>query len=305
MWRASPAQIAAAVDRIDPVFLKTPLRRSAEIDRRFGGQFLFKDETANPIRCFKGRGASNFVAGLAGQAGLVCASAGNFGQGMAWAARRRGFPITVFASVNAVVSKVEAMRRLGGTVILEGEDFDAAKAAAAAYAAAEALVFVEDGAHAAIAEGAGTLALEAIEEAGPIDALVMPLGNGALAAGVGAWAKHRRAETEVTGVCAEGAPAMGLSVRGGRIVTTASADTIADGIAVREPVPSAVDAVRAVMDDVVMVGDEDLRRAMAMLHDWLGLVVEPAGAAGLAAVIASPDRWRGRRTLIPLCGGNV
>jgi threonine dehydratase len=305
MWSASPDGIVAAAGRIDPAFQGTPLRRSAALDARLGAELLLKDETANPIRSFKGRGATNFVAALDGAPALVCASAGNFGQGLAWAARGRGLTLTVFASRHAVASKVEAMRGLGANVELAGEDYDSAKAEAEAFAAAKGLFYVEDGAHATIAEGAGTLAREITDDAGAFDVLVVPLGNGALAAGTGCWAKHALPGVETVAVAAHGAPAMAESVRTGRVVETATAATIADGIAVRMPIPSAIPAVRAVIDDVVLVTDGHIRAAMALVDEALGLVVEPAGAAGLAALIADPDRWRGRRIAVPLCGGNV
>jgi threonine dehydratase len=305
MWNASPDGIITAADRIDPVFRDMPLRRSAKLDARLGVELLLKDETANPIRSFKGRGATNFAALLDGAPALVCASAGNFGQGLAWAARGRGLALTVFAARHAVPSKIEAMRRLGATVELAGADYDAAKAAAEAHAAAEGLFYVEDGAHAAIAEGAGTLAREITEEAGAFDVLIVPLGNGALAAGTGCWAKHVLPGVETVAVAARGAPAMAESVRTGRVIETTTAETIADGIAVRVPIPSAVPAVRAVIDDVVLVADEHIRTAMARVREALDLIVEPAGAAGLAALIADPGRWRGKRVAIPLCGGNV
>jgi len=305
MWNASPDGIIAAASRIDPVFLDMPLRRSAALDAQLGVELLLKDETANPIRSFKGRGATNFAAGLSGAPALVCASAGNFGQGLAWAARGRGLALTVFASRGAVPAKIEAMRRLGADVRLSGEDYDSAKAKAAAYAAAEGLLYVEDGAHAAIADGAGTLAREMVGQAGAFDTLIVPLGNGALAAGTGCWAKYALPGVETVAVAAQGAPAMAESVRTGRAIETATADTIADGIAVRVPIPSAIPAVRAVIDDVVLVGDADIRVAMALIQETRGLVVEPAGAAGLAALIADPARWRGKRIAVPLCGGNV
>lgn len=305
MWTASPAEISAARTRIDPVFLDTPLRRAAALDARFGAELLFKDETANPIRSFKGRGACNLVQQLSDGQGLVCASAGNFGQGLAWAARLSGQRLTVFASHHAVASKIEAMLQLGAVVLRKGEDFDAAKQAAMAYAAAKSLLYIEDGAVAAIAEGAGTLALEALDELGPLDAFVCPLGNGALAAGTGSWVKHQAPQTEMIAVAVTGAPAMARSVKEGTIVTTEKADTIADGIAVRIPIPSAVKAVREVVDDVLLVDDDHIRTAMRLLKNELGLVVEPAGAAGLAAIIASPERWRGKRVAVPLGGGNV
>lgn len=297
--------ILAAVDRIDPVFLDTPLRRSDTLDRLFGAAITFKDETANPIRSFKGRGAGAFLAGIDAPPPLICASAGNFGQGLAWAARGGGLPLIVVASRGIVVAKREAMERLGADVRLLGRDFDDAKRIARVMADEEGRLFVEDGAEIVIAEGAGTLALEMTERAGPFDAMLVPLGNGALASGVGTWMKHASPRTEVVLVAAERAPAMAESVRTGRIVETPEAPTIADGIAVRVPVPYAVESVRRIADDVVLASENAIRKAMALVRDHLGLVVEPAGVAGLAAMVADPERWRGRSVAIPLCGGNV
>lgn len=305
MWTAEPDRIRQALRNIDPLFLNMPLRRSDALDRLFGAELLFKDETANPIRSFKGRGTGNFVETLASPGELVSASAGNFGQGLAWAGRRRGVPVTIFASRNAVRSKIEAMRGFGATVVQEGEDFDAAKEVGQRFAAERGLLFVEDGSHAEIAEGAGTIALEITEATGRLDALLSPLGNGALAAGLGAWLKHVQPTARLIAVSAGGAPAMGDSVRTGTVVLADQVNTIADGIAIRVPIESAVHAVRAVTDEVVFVGDDHIRHAMRLLKDELGLVVEPAGAAGFAAVVADPSRWRGRRIAVPLCGGNV
>lgn len=305
MWTANPDRIRLALGRIDPAFLGTPVLRSDTIDRLLGATLLFKDETANPIRSFKGRGACNLLEELEGPGEVVCASAGNFGQGLAWAAARRGVPVTVFAARTAIQSKVDAMRALGAAVVLDGDDFDAAKDAAKTYAAAQRLLYIEDGAHAAIAEGAGTIALEVTEELNRLDGVLCPLGNGALAAGVGAWLKHRQPDAEMVVVGAIGAPAMARSVEAGAVTPTETVDTIADGIAVRAPIESAVQAVRRVVDGVALVGDNHIRLAMKTLREQLGRTVEPAGAVGLAAVIADPGRWRGKRIVVPLCGGNV
>jgi threonine dehydratase len=244
----------------------------------------------------------------------VCASAGNFGQGLARAGARRGLPVTVFAAARANPRKVAAMRALGADVRLGGEDFDAAKAAARAFAAdvaggAEgAALFVEDGARPEIAEGAGTIGLELTEvlSAGERpEAVLLPLGNGALATGVGAWLRHAAPGTRVVGVVAAGAPSMQRSFAAGAPVATAAADTAADGIAVREPVPYAVACLAATVDEVVAVRESDIAEAVRLLHAHVGLVVEPAGAAGLAAVLGDPGRWRGARVATVLCGGNL
>lgn len=300
-----PGMIAAAMDRIDPPFLWTPIIRSDAMNRKLGLELLFKDETANPIRSFKGRGACTFADGLNGSNSIVCASAGNFGQGLAWAARLHDLKLTVFTSENAVKSKIEAIRRLGATVILAGLDFDAAKINAAEWAEAHCATFVEDGAHPEISEGAGTIALELTAEVATFDAIVCPLGNGALVAGVGAWMRQATPDVEIVAVCAAGAPAMALSFWSGELAETAEVKTIADGIAVRKPVPAAVDALPQLIDDVVLVGDRHIVEAMRLVKEELGLTIEPAAAAGLAAIIAAPKRWAGRSVALPLCGGNI
>ena len=298
-------EIGNARNGIDRVFLSTPLRNSTALNMRFAAELVFKDETENPIKSFKGRGTCNFVNRLSIKTDLVCASAGNFGQGLAWAGRRRGYRVTVFAPRSAPRCKVEAIRQFGGELYCEAADLDAAKDCARAFAQETDALFVEDGADPLIAEGAGTIAAELTENTPPFNAIVVPLGNGALASGVGAWMKHASPSTQVIAVSAAGAPAMARSVRQGRIITTKSTHTIADGIAVRVPVPYALRTLRTFVDDVVLVEDSTIVQAMEMLYETLGRVVEPAGAAGLAALISQPQRWKGKRVAIPLCGGNI
>jgi threonine dehydratase len=290
---------------IDPVFLSTPLRRSGELDWHCGARIVFKDETVNPIKSFKGRGACAAISACADAGEIVCASAGIFGQGLAWAVRRTGQSLVVFAAQGAVACKIDAMRGLGATVRREGADFDAAKDAARAHALRSGACFIEDGARPEIAEGAGTMAQELTENGTVFDVVLVPLGNGALVSGIGTWMKHVSPRTQVIAVAAAGAPAMMRSLQSGFSVETAATDTIADGLAVRVPVPYALQTVRAVIDGVISVDDSTLLAAMRLLRDGLGLVIEPAGAAGLAAVLADRPRWKGARIAIPLCGGNV
>ena len=298
----SAARIHDARRIIDPIFLNTRLLRSD----RLGFELLAKDETDNPIRSFKGRGTSYFLADIAAShQPLVTASAGNFGQGLAYNAKRHGRDLIVFASIHANPLKIEAMRRFGAEVVLEGEDFDGAKAAARAYAAGRQLQFVEDGASAAIAEGAGTIAAELTEAEGVLDAVYVPLGNGALATGIGCWLKARSPGTRVVAVAALGAPCMALSHAAGAVVETAEALTIADGIAVRIPVPEAVEWLKDTIDEVVLVSDEQILAAMGFAWDSWQRVVEPAGAAGLAAILAAAPALEGRRVATMLCGANL
>ncbi len=305
MRAPSADRIAEAMSVIDPVFLRSPLIRGSSIDRVVEAEVVFKAEMLNPIRSFKGRGTELLVASLADERPLVCASAGNFGQGLARAGVRRGHEVTVFAAERANPLKVTAMRALGADVRLEGADFDAAKDAARRHAEASRAFYVEDGALPEIAEGAGTIALELTEAGVSPDVMLVPLGNGALITGIGTWLQRAAPAAQVVGVVAAGAPSMRLSFERDRAVSTASAHTIADGIAVRDPVPYALECMRGIVHDVVTVSDEDILRAMRLAHEHLGLVVEPAGAAGLAALLAHGNRWRGALVALPLCGGNV
>jgi threonine dehydratase len=298
----SAINIDDARKRIDPIFLNTNLLRS----ERLALSLVAKDETENPIRSFKGRGTGYFLADLAGdRTPLVTASAGNFGQGLAYNAARHGRSLVVFASLNANPLKIEAMRRFGAEVFLDGVDFDAAKEAGKIYAVERKLQFVEDGASAAIAEGAGTIAAELTEEVEDIDAVFIPLGNGALAAGIGSWFKSRSPRTRVVAVAAKGAPCMALSFNAGGVISTREARTIADGIAVRIPVPSAIDWLKDTIDDVVLVDDDQLLDAMRFAHETWNRLVEPAGAAGLAAILAQASALQGGHIATMLCGANL
>jgi threonine dehydratase len=300
------ASILGARQHIDPIFLDTPVVSHVALDDDLGCSLVAKVETLNPIRSFKGRGTELFVATeIRPGDSLVCASAGNFGQGLARAAARRGHACVVFAAEHANPVKVEAMKRFGADVRLVGFDFDAAKSAARAYAREVGGRFVEDGAEPAIAAGAGTIGLELAAQASGIETLIVPLGNGALLAGVGAAFRHAAPQVEIVAVVADQAPAMQRSLLERRVVETPRADTIADGIAVRVPVPEALEMLDGCYDAVISVSDSHILQAMQTAHEYLGLVVEPAGVAGLAAIVAARDRYRGRAVGTIFCGGNI
>ena len=177
----SPDRIAKAAKVIDPAFLNTPVITSPELDKRAGRPVLIKDESANPIGSFKGRGADNFCQTYAKPGSrFVCASAGNFGQGLAWGARRAGATVVVFAATTASPIKIDRMRALGADVRLEGTDFDGANSAAKRFAAENGLAYVEDAAFPEVAEGAGTIAYELTEAGLEFDAIVVPVGGAAL-----------------------------------------------------------------------------------------------------------------------------
>lgn len=290
-------RIAEASTVIDPVFLDSP----QFVCEALATNVVLKVETANPIRSFKGRGTDYLLHRLGdAKLDLVCASAGNFGQGMAYACRKRGLRLTVFAAHTANPLKIERMRDLGAKVELEVGDFDQAKDAARRFAEAGDATFVEDGLLGPIAEGAGTIAME-LSGGFDLDAIFVPLGNGSLVNGIGTWLKRHSPGTKVVAVCASTSPSMALSWRA-RAPVSAPSDTIADGIAVRVPVPDAVRIMETTVDEVALVSDEEMRDAMGALLYRAGLLVEPAGAAGVAAITRL--RPAGRVGAI-ITGGNL
>lgn len=297
--------IREAARVIDPVFLNTPQYHADSLSRSLGTKILVKVETANPIRSFKGRGAEYLASKLPGGAKLLTASAGNFGQAMAYACGRRGIDLTVYASVNANPFKLERMRMLGAAVVLHGEDFDEAKIEAKRVAHATGVRMIEDGFDPETGEGAGTIGMELAECKEGIDAVLLPLGNGALACGVGRYLKEVRPEIRVVAIQSEGAPAMLDSWRQKKVVSFDTISTIADGIGVRIPIPECVRDMDGIIDAGIFVKDASLIEAMRLAHEHLGIVLEPSGAAGLAAILENRDRFAEQTVAVVLCGGNL
>lgn len=297
--------IEEAVQTIDPIFLNTPQFHAESLSEAVGCELIVKVETLNPIRSFKGRGAEYFFVRNPDIKAVVCASAGNFGQGMAYAARKRGVTLIVFAAETANPLKLERMRALGAELRLHGQDFDAAKAFAKTYAQQHGLPFVEDGRDPECSEGAGSMAFELLLYPKVFDAFVVPLGNGAMIAGMARWVKAKSPQTRVIAVCAAGAPAMEKSWRAGRPVQTDAISTIADGIGVRVPVPEALEDLKGLLDDVVLVEDVLITEAMKLAHQHLGVVLEPSGAVGIAAIMGNRKLFSGQRLATVLCGGNL
>ena len=297
-------RIKRAATQIDPVFLNSPQLDCEPLSARLGVRTILKVETVNPIRSFKGRGTDFLLHELvAPDRGFVCASAGNFGQGMAYACRKRQIPLTVYAAHTASPLKLDRMRALGAKIELEVGDFDQAKDAARRHAAEHGQIFIEDGKLGAIAEGAGTMAME-LTEAMQLDAVFVPLGNGSLVNGVGTWFKHSSPNTKVIAVCAKDSPSMALSYEAHRAIDAPS-KSIADGIAVRVPVPEAVEIMVDAVDDVMLVGDEEMLGWMRHVLVDAGLVVEPSATAGLAAIAKMSGELSGKRVAAVLTGGNL
>lgn len=305
LYRLSLERIAYAARTIDPVFLHSPQFVCEPLSDELGVQVALKIETLNPIRSFKGRGADFLVSQKHSEEPLVCASAGNFGQAMAYACRKRGVALTVYASTNANPLKIERMRQMGARVILHGTDFDEAKLEAKRAALTQNARFVEDSLDLETLEGAGTMGLEWLEFPDPLDALLVALGNGAMFNSVARVIKACRPQTRMIAVQAAGAPAMIESWRTGRVILYDQIHTIADGIGVRVPIPEALQDMRGLVDDALLVREDTIIQAMRLLHRHAGVVAEPSGAVGVAALLEQPEMFRGQVVGTIVCGGNL
>ncbi|MCA2213294.1 threonine ammonia-lyase [Jidongwangia harbinensis] len=305
--RLDLGRIRAARPDIDPVFRDTPLYECDPLGRALGCTVSVKLETANPVRSFKGRGTELVASLLAGQGGTaaVCASAGNLGQALAWSGGRRGLDVTVVASRRAPATKLDRIRALGAELELVDGDFEAARERAGQIARQRGIRLVEDSLDLETCEGAATIGLELANGTPAFDAVLIALGGGALATGVGHALKLLAPDVEVICVQPAGAPAMTRSWHERRIVTTASTDTIADGVAGRFPIPAVLDDLLTVADDAVLVTEASIVAGMRLLLEHAGLVVEPSAALGVAAVLENRDRFAGRHVATVICGSNV
>jgi threonine dehydratase len=262
---------------------------------------VIKNETVTPIGSFKGRGTWLLAERLDPAKTWICSTAGNFGQGLAYAARAHGATVEAFVSADVPAAKVTSLRALGTRV---HESAQPGRTAREYVAASDERLLVLDGLRPEMAEGAGTIALE-LEASGPIDLAIVQVGDGALISGIACWLKHVRPQTRVVGVCASGAPAMARSFAAGHVVSTTGTDTIATAIAISEPIPESLARVLALVDEIVLVDDEDLRSAQELILETLGIAVEPAGAAGAAALARHGERLLSGRTAILLTGAGT
>ncbi len=278
-------RIEEAATVIDLPLLNTPQFSDPMLSEALGRETVVKLENVSPLGSFKGRGADYFVGGLERRdERLVTATAGNWGIGLAYAGRRHGHRVDIFAGASASAGKLRRMRALGANVTAVDGGPDVVHAAARDLADREpGCLLVSDGEPAAIAEGHGTIGIELLRT-GTLDTVVVQVGDGALISGIARWLKAQSPNTHVVGVCATGAPAMKLSIDAGRPIRSDPPTTIAGGLAISEPIAASFERVRALVDDVVLVDDEDIRAGMALIADTLGVLVEPSGAAGVAAL---------------------
>jgi len=305
--RLDMERIRAARRVIDPMFLDTPLYRCEALEPALGCAVSIKLETANPVRSFKARGTEVIASQLAehGSLAVVCASAGNLGQALAWSGRKRGLDVTVVVSRFAPAVKLDRIRALDARLEVVDGDHELARDRATAIAQERGIRLVEDSLDVETCEGAATIGLELVDTALAFDAVLIALGGGALATGVGHVLKTLAPEVEVICVQPLGAPAMTHSWRQRRVVTTDSTNTIADGVAGRRPIPAVLDDLLLVADDAVLVKEASIIAGMRLLLARGGLVVEPSAALGIAAILEDRDRFADRHVTTIVCGSNV
>jgi threonine dehydratase len=304
------AAIRAARDRIAGDVLNTPFVHSRTLSEIVGAEIWLKFENLQFTASFKERGALNKLKALtpAERArGVIAVSAGNHAQGVAYHASRMGIPTVIVMPRFAPAVKVANTRRFGAEVVLEGETFDDAKAHMLRIAAERDLLIVHPYDDEAVIAGQGTCGLEMLEAEPSLDTLVIAIGGGGLIAGIATAAKALKPSIRIYGVQAERFPAMYAAIKGEPLQS--GSNTIAEGIAVKSPGTLTEPIVAALVDDIVLVSESDIEHAIVMLLEIEKTVVEGAGAAGLAALLAArehgDDRFVGKRIGLVLCGGNI
>ena len=299
------ADIRAARERVAAVVRPTPVSTSTTLSRLAGRPVLLKPEHVQRTGSYKIRGAYNLISQLPQGCEVVAASAGNHAQGVALAASLTGHRSTIFMPSNAPLPKTEATRAYGAEVVLAGEVVDDCIDAARRYADERGAVFVPPFDDPRIVAGQGTVGLELAEECDEsLETVVVPIGGGGLISGVATALAHTRRNVKVIGVQAAGAACMQEALRAGRPVALERVATMADGIAVRSVSDLTLAHVKAYVDEVVTVSEEEISRALLLLIERTKAVVEPAGAVSLAAILAGKVPGSGTALAI-LSGGNV
>ncbi len=300
--------IRRARNVIADLAIRTPIVPARSLGQPADCEILLKAENLQRAGSFKVRGAVNKIAALSDQQktkGVIAASAGNHAQGVALAAANFGIPCTIVMPSGASIPKVEATRGYGATVILHGDDFDQAQRHARRVVRESGMALIHAFDDPAIIAGQGTIGLELLEQVEDVDTVVVPVGGGGLISGIGLAIKESVPGIRLVGVQAEASTAVLYSHKAGRRITVKGQATVADGISVGSPGRITLPLVSRYVDELVVVGEEEITEAMMLLLERCKLLVEGAGAVGLAAVLSGKVRVDGERVAIVLSGGNV
>ena len=302
-------EFLAARERVSEVVQVTPMEVSRFLSEVAGVPVFLKAENLQRTGSYKIRGAYNLLAQLSPEQrahGVVAASAGNHAQGVALAARELGIAATIYMPSGVALPKLQATRGYGADVVLEGDVVDETLAAAAAFAERTGAIFIPPFDHHDVVAGQGTLGLEILDQVPDVATIVVPIGGGGLISGIASAIAHAAPDRDIRiiGVQAFNAAPYPGSLAAGEITPIAVAPTIADGIAVARPGALNFEIIRQTVDEVVTVSDDDIARALVVLLERAKLVVEPAGAAGFAALLTGAIAVEGP-TVVVLSGGNI
>lgn len=300
------AAIEAAARKLQGAIVVTPLSHSRTLSDMLGCEVWLKFENQQFTGSFKERGALNRLLALAPAErarGVVAMSAGNHAQGVAYHAKRLGIPATIVMPIGTPANKVRNTRALGAKVVLHGASLEEATRMTRRLEREQGLVFIHPFDDPAVIAGQGTIGLEMLSAGVDFDDLVVPIGGGGLLSGIAIAARSLAPATRILGVEAQLYPAMFNRLKAAQLPI--GGDTLAEGIAVKEPGRLTAAILSEHVDDIILVSEPELERAVSLLIDIEKTVVEGAGAAGLAAILASPHRFRNRRVGLVLCGGNI
>ncbi len=301
--------VKIAARRIEDVAVKTPFAYAPLLSAISKAEIYVKKENLQTTGAFKLRGAFNKVASLSEEQrakGVIAASAGNHAQGVAFAAKHFESQAVIVMPESTPITKINGVASYGAEVLLAGSNYDEAYAYATEYAQKNSLVFIHPFEDDEVIAGQGTVALEMLSEHADLDVLVVPMGGGGLISGVAVAAKAINPHIKVIGVSATGAPALKSSFDQKRVIDTSSVRTIADGIAVRDTSPVTLEYMLGSVDEVVSVDDEEIANAILFLLEKQKLVVEGAGAVGVAALLHQKIRGiENKKVGVVLSGGNI
>jgi threonine dehydratase len=298
--------VRAARARISDAIVATPTLYSQTLSAITGANIYLKFENLQFTAAYKERGALNALLQLPPeklQRGVIAASAGNHAQGLSYHGTRLGAPVTIVMPKTTPTVKVMQTEAVGGKVVLEGEKFDDAYKHARLLEKELGLTFVHPFDDPHVAAGQGTVALEMLDAIPDLDMLVVPIGGGGLLSGMGTAARGLKPDIGLVGVQAELYPSMYALLNGRQM--PCEGDTLAEGIAVKVPGEFTSQVIRGLVDEIVLVSEPQLETAVSLLLQIEKTVVEGAGAAGLAAIMARPDLFRGKNVGVVLCGGNI
>jgi threonine dehydratase len=300
------ADVQAAHATIKGAILDTDFDESRTLGEILGCRLWLKFENLQFTAAFKERGALTRLSRLTAderRRGVIAMSAGNHAQGVAYHAKRMGIPSTIVMPVGTPMVKIENTRRHGATVIVEGATLEDAAIFARKHGADRQQIFIHPYDDVQVIAGQGTIALEMLAAVSALDTLVVPIGGGGLISGMAVAAKALKPDIRIIGVQASLYPSMYNAIKGTALPMRG--DSLAEGIAVKVPGKITTGIVRALVDDILLVSEDQLERAVSMLITIEKTVVEGAGAAGLAAMLAAPELFTGRNVGIVLCGGNI